>query len=69
MKTVKNVSGQTLTVAGVGIVQPEQVIEMPEGFSNLAGFSVVNEEPVESKSEQRRKAAYKETDEAPEKVD
>jgi hypothetical protein len=39
----KNITKQTLTVPGVGIVKPEEIVEVPEGFNN-ANFQIIKKE-------------------------
>lgn len=39
----KNITKQTLTVPGVGIVKPEEIVEVPEGFNNV-NFQIIKKE-------------------------
>lgn len=52
MKKVKNISGKTLSIIGVGTVKNDETISVPDDFNN-ANFVGA------SKSEERRKGVQK----------
>lgn len=69
-KQAKNISGQTLSVIGVGVVKADEVVEVPDDFNN-PNFEIVSNgskpdtktEAQEEHQEGRKKVAKKnETD-------
>ena len=62
MKNYKNISGQNLTLPGIGVVKADEVIEQPDGFNN-ANFETVGEVEINNAPEPEEETPEPETSE------
>lgn len=55
MKKFKNISGEKLSIPGIGLIKPEQVVRLPDNFNNANFKKVVKKKKEDKKKDDKEK--------------